>query len=60
MGAADFWRDRQRAEGVSREARELERTTQHWSTLSKEVEDLVELHTMAAEEGDDAALEELL
>ena len=25
MGAADFWRARQRAEGVSREARELKR-----------------------------------
>ena len=59
MGAADFWRARQRAEGVSREARELKRTTQDWSILSKEVDDLVELHTMAAEEGDDASLEEL-
>ncbi|MCH8083730.1 MAG: PCRF domain-containing protein, partial [Myxococcales bacterium] len=59
MAAADFWRDRQRAEGVCREARELKRVTHLWTTLSKEVDDLSELHLMAAEEGDDATLEEL-
>ena len=56
MAAADFWRNRQRAEGVSREARELKRVTQLWTTLSKEVDDLKELHLMAAEEGDDTTL----
>ena len=59
MGRADFWVDRQKAESVSREARELREAVKPWQQLRKQLEDLDELHQMAVADDEEAVLEEL-
>ena len=59
MGRADFWNDRQKAEDVSRQARQLRLIIEPWQELKTQLEDLGELQEMAADEGDDEAVAEL-
>jgi len=59
MGQADFWNDRQKAESVSREARQLRAIIDPWQQLKKQLEDLAELSEMASDEGDEETLQEL-
>ena len=59
MVRVDFWNDRRQAETVSRRVRVLKDLIEVWDTIKKQLDDLSELHGMAAEEGDQATLEEL-
>jgi peptide chain release factor 2 len=59
MAGSEFWRDRQRAEKISKEVRLLENSIASWETLKRQFDDLNELLLMAEEEGDQATLSEL-
>jgi len=59
MGQGDFWNDRQKAEAVSREARELSDVIEPFDGLDRRLADLGELHEMSVSEGDDESLAEL-
>ena len=59
MAAADFWNDRRQAESVGKAARLLKDTIADWETLNAQLEDLDQLHQMAAEEGDAEARTEI-
>ena len=59
MALPDFWNDRQKAESVGRQARVLRDQIGSWQKLSSNLEDLFELHTIAAEESDTSTLEEV-
>jgi peptide chain release factor 2 len=59
MSRSDFWNDRQRAEGVAREARGFRDSIAAWETLKKQYDDLSELQGMAAEADDEATLAEV-
>ena len=59
MVHADFWNDRRQAEIVSRRVRVLKDLIETWESLRNQLDDLSELHEMAAEEGDQATLDEL-
>ena len=59
MVHADFWNDRRQAEIVSRRVRVLKDLIETLESLRNQLDDLSELHEMAAEEGDQAILEEL-
>lgn len=59
MAEGDFWNDRQRAEAVAREARELRAVVEPFDALARRAGDLSELHTMSLEESDDESLAEL-
>lgn len=59
MVRADFWNDRRQAEIVSRRVRVLKDLIETWESLKNQLDDLSELHEMAAEEGDQMTLEEL-
>lgn len=59
MAAADFWHDRRQAESVGKAVRRLRDTIADWETLNAQLEDLDQLHQMAAEEGDAEALTEV-
>ena len=59
MAAADFWTDRRQAESVGKAARILKDTIADWETLNAQLEDLDQLHQMAAEEGDAEARTEI-
>lgn len=60
MAAPDFWNDRQRAEGVSREARRLKDLVDAWEGLDGQQSDLDELQQMAQEEDDQDTLGQLV
>lgn len=59
MAAADFWNDRRQAESVGKAVRLLKDTIADWETLNAQLEDLDQLHQMAAEEGDAEARTEI-
>ena len=59
MVRTDFWNDRRQAEIVSRRVRVLKDLIETWESLRNQLDDLSELHEMAAEEGDQITLEEL-
>ena len=59
MAAADFWNDRRQAESVGKAVRILKDTIADWETLNAQLEDLDQLHQMAAEEGDAEARTEI-
>lgn len=59
MAAADFWTDRRQAESVGKAARILKDIIADWETLNAQLEDLDQLHQMAAEEGDAEARTEI-
>ena len=59
MGQPDFWNDRQQAETVSRRSRQLTASIDEWTNLKRQVDDLEELRTLAATDGDEADLEDL-
>ena len=59
MAAADFWHDRRQAELVGKTVHTLKDTIADWETLNAQLEDLDQLHQMAAEEGDAEALTEI-
>ncbi len=59
MAGADFWNDRRQAESVGKAARLLKDTIADWETLNAQLEDLDQLHQMAAEEGDAEARTEI-
>lgn len=59
MSAGDFWNNRQKAEGIGKQAHFLKGIITAWETLSSQLEDVSELHQMAVEESDTAALSEV-
>lgn len=59
MAAADFWHDRRQAESVGKTVHTLKDTIADWETLNAQLEDLDQLHQLAAEEGDAEALTEV-
>lgn len=59
MAAADFWHDRRQAESVGKTVHALKDTIADWETLNAQLEDLDQLHQLAAEEGDAEALTEV-
>ena len=59
MARADFWNNRQKAEGVSRQARELRDRIDPWIKLTGQLADLGELREMAEAEDDGDALADL-
>lgn len=59
MAAAGFWNDRRQAESVGKTVRILRDTIADWETLNAQLEDLDQLHQMAAEEDDAEALTEI-
>jgi peptide chain release factor 2 len=59
MGQEDFWNDRQRAETVSREARERRVIVEPFDAMHQRLVDLSELHEMSVAEGDADSLSEL-
>ena len=59
MNEADFWSNRQKAEGISRQASQLKDTVGPWLALQQQLEDATELHKLASEEGDDTSLAEI-
>lgn len=59
MAAADFWHDRRQAESVGKTVHTLKDTIADWETLNEQLEDLDQLHQMAAEEGDAEAQTEV-
>lgn len=59
MGQEDFWNDRQRAETVSREARERRVIVEPFDAMHQRLVDLSELHEMSVAEGDSDSLSEL-
>ena len=59
MAAADFWHDRRQAESVGKTVHTLKDTIADWETLNAQLEDLDQLHQMAAEEGDAEAQTEV-
>ncbi len=59
MAQSDFWNDRQRAEEVTRRARELRDLTQPWGQLRDRVIDIGELLELSAGEDDAQALKDL-
>lgn len=59
MSAGDFWNNRQQAEGIGRQAHILKGIISTWETLSQQLQDAGELHQMAVEENDEAALVEV-
>ena len=59
MAAAGFWNDRRQAESVGKTVRILRDTIADWETLNAQLEDLDQLHQMAAEEDDAEALTEV-
>ena len=59
MGRGDFWNDRRQAEEVSRQARELRDLIEPWDGLKARLDDLRELHELAAAEGDADTLSEV-
>jgi peptide chain release factor 2 len=58
MTGAGFWNNRLQAEKVARQARLLKVSIEAWEALKQQLDDLSELHEMAAEEGDQDALAE--
>ena len=59
MGQENFWNDRQRAETVSREARERRVIVEPFDAMHQRLADLSELHEMSVAEGDSDSLSEL-
>ena len=59
MAAAGFWNDRRQAESVGKTVRILRDTIADWESLNAQLEDLDQLHQMAAEEDDAEALTEI-
>lgn len=59
MSAGDFWNNRQQAESIGKQAHFLKGIITAWETLSSQLEDVGELHQMAVEESDTAALSEV-
>ena len=59
MNGPDFWGDRQKAEGISREVRQMKSRVDPWQGLREQLDDLQELHGLASGEDDPAALQEL-
>ena len=59
MAVAGFWNDRRQAESVGKTVRILRDTIADWETLNAQLEDLDQLHQMAAEEDDAEALTEI-
>jgi peptide chain release factor 2 len=59
MSGADFWNDPQKAESVSREARDLRSVVEPYDALNQRFSDLQELHELSAAEGDEESLGEL-
>ena len=59
MSAGDFWNNRQQAESIGKQAHFLKGIVTAWETLSSQLEDVCELHQMALEESDTAALSEV-
>jgi peptide chain release factor 2 len=59
MAAPDFWNQPEKARDVVAELKALRAVIVPWEELSSAHEDLVELHAMAMEEGDEATLEEI-
>lgn len=59
MAAAGFWNDRRQAESVGKTVRILRDTIADWESLNAQLEDLDQLHQMAAEEDDAEALTEV-
>ena len=59
MAAAGFWNDRRQAESVGKTVRILKDTIADWESLNAQLEDLDQLHQMAAEEDDAEALTEV-
>ena len=59
MSAGDFWNNRQQAESIGKQVHSLKGIITAWETLSSQLEDVSELHQMAVEENDTAALSEV-
>jgi len=59
MAAAGFWNDRRQAESVGKTVHILRDTIADWESLNAQLEDLDQLHQMAAEEDDAEALTEI-
>ena len=59
MAVAGFWNDRRQAESVGKTVRILRDTIADWESLNAQLEDLDQLHQMAAEEDDAEALTEV-
>ena len=58
MNKPDFWDDREKAVGISREVEELEKEINSWESLIKEITELEELVAVANEEGDESIYDE--
>lgn len=63
MSRSDFWADRERAVGISREAEELEKEASKWESLKKEITELEEIVALRqgsgqAEQEKDESLDE--
>jgi len=59
MVKAGFWNNRQKAEQTSRQARRLKDEIASWEVLRQQLDDLCELHLLAAEESDQGTLQEV-
>ena len=59
MALPNFWNDRHNAESVGRKARVLRDQIDSWQKLSSTLEDLFELHAIAAEDSDTSTLDEV-
>ncbi len=59
MNKPDFWDDRERAVGISREVEELEKEINSWEDLINEITELEELVAVANEEGDESIYDEV-
>ena len=59
MAGASFWRDRQHAEAVAKEARGLRDLITPWDGLKRRLDDLDELYQLAADEREEDTLAEL-
>ncbi len=55
-----FWDDADEAKKVLKEIKDNKRIIEPWEKAFKECQDILELFTMAEEEGDDASLKELI
>jgi peptide chain release factor 2 len=58
MNKPDFWSDREKAVGISREAEDLEAEVDVWDDLSKETNDLEQLVAVGQDENDYSIAEE--
>ncbi len=54
-----FWKDQEKARGVSQELNELQKEIDTWKTIQQEVVETVELASLAEKEGDESLQQEI-